>query len=128
MNVDCYTRSYSAHIMFVLRSNDDRARLRDLFLDLAHHRVTEVSLRQADWVEFATNCRSIVFRLVTSEASRQIQTETSDDRETFVWSRHEEGWMECAEKMDALRERSHQCMGNGDAEIEISFLEDLKQR
>ena len=124
MDVDCYTRSPSAHIMFVLRSRNDRARLGDLFLGLAHRQVAKVSLRQADWVEFATNCPSIVLRLVARESSRRIQTETDGGR-TFVWSRHKQDWMECAEKMGTLTERGHHYMGNGDAEIEISFLEDL---
>jgi hypothetical protein len=124
MNNHCYHRpSRSLRIILLLRSSDDRDRLRKLFLDLAHQRVTTIALRQADWVEIEASCPSIVLKFVTNEDSPQLQKKTTKEGKSLIWSRHEEGWMECAEKMDTLTEGSHQYMGYGDAEIEVSFLE-----
>jgi len=115
--------------MFVLQSSDDRDHLRDLFLDLAHRRVSEYSLEDAIWAEFSTNCPPITLKFVTKEVSAQIQCEKTDDRaRAFCWSRHEEGWLECAEKIDAFTAPGHQYMGSGEAEVEVSFLEYLSRR
>ena len=130
MTVDFYLRrSRGARIKFLLQSSDDRDHLRELFLDLARRRVSEYSLKDAIWAEFSANCPPITLKFVTNEGSAQIQSEKTDDgARTFCWSRHEEGWLECAEKIDALTGPGHQYMGSGEAEIEVSFLEGLSRR
>jgi hypothetical protein len=67
-------------------------------------------------------------KLVENEGSRQIQYQkTGADGKVLLWSRHAEGWLECAQKIAALAAPGHQFMGNGEAEIEVSFLENLKK-
>jgi hypothetical protein len=129
MMVDFYLSPHGNRIMFVLQSSDDRDHLRELFLDLAHRRVSEYSLEDASWAQFSTDCPPITLKFVTQEVSRQIQSKRTDDgARALCWSRHEQGWLECAEKIDALTAPGHQYMGGGEAEIEVSFLEYPTQR
>jgi hypothetical protein len=129
MYVDFYLSSQGPRIVFLLRSTHDRDWLLGLFRDLANHRVSKFALRQIEWTEFSTNCPSILLKLVKNEGSQQIVYENTDsDGKVLAWSRHDEGWLECAEKIAALAKSGHQHMGNGEAEIEVSFLEDLKNR
>ena len=77
---------------------------------------------------FSTNCPPILLKLIENEGSRQIQYESTHAKDKILaWSRHDEGWLECAEQIAALGAPGHQYMGNGEAEIEVSFLEDLKK-
>jgi hypothetical protein len=100
-----------------------------VFIDLANRRITEFALKQAEWVEISASCPPIVFKLVEQEFSGQIQiAKTRADEKVFVWSRHAEGWLECAEKIEALTGLGHQCLGDGVVEIEVSFLENLQRR
>jgi hypothetical protein len=110
--------------MVLLHASDARDQLRELFLDLAHRRVSEYSLKDVMWAEFSANCPPSTLKFVTNEVSAQIQSEKAGDgARAFGWSRHEEGWLECAEKTDALTTSGRQHLGGGDAEIEVSFLE-----
>ena|ERR1700730_10250807 len=127
MYVDFYLSSQGPRIVFLLRSTNDRDRLLGLFCDLANHRVSKFALRQIEWTEYSTNCPSILLKPVKNEGSQQILYENTDaDGKILEWSRHDEGSLECAEKIAALAKPAHQYMGNGEAEIEVSFLEDLK--
>lgn len=129
MMEDFYLSPHGSRIRFLVQSSDDRDHLRELFLDLAHRRVSEYSLEDAIWAEFSTDCPPIILKCVTQEVSRQIESERTDDgAQALCWSRHEQGWLECAEKIDALTAPGHQYMGGGDAEIEVSFLEYLSRR
>jgi hypothetical protein len=127
MYVGFHVSSQGPRIMFLLRSTSDRDRLLGLLGDLASHRVSRFALRQTEWAEFSTNCPSILLKLVKKEGAQQISYEnTNADGKILAWSRHEEGWLECAGKVAALAKPGHRYLGNGEAEIEVSFLEDLK--
>jgi hypothetical protein len=128
MYVDSRLSSQLSRILFLLRSIDDKTQLLELFRDLPAGRVSRFALWQAGWAEFSTSCPPILLKLVKNERSWQIQYENSDaDGKVLVWSRHDEGWLECAEKIAALSGPSHQFMGSGEAEIELSFLEALRK-
>jgi hypothetical protein len=128
MYVDFYHASQGPRILFLLRSTDDRAWLQGLLRDLASRRVSMFGLQQVERTEFSKNGPPILLKLVENEGSRQIQYEkTGSDGKVLVWSRHAEGWLECAQKIAALAAPGHQFMGNGEAEIAVSFLENLKK-
>jgi hypothetical protein len=115
--------------VFLLRSTNDRDWLLGRVRDLANHRVSKFTLRQVEWTEFSTNCPSILWKLFKKEGSQQIVYEHTDaDGKIPAWSRHDEGWLECAEKIAALAKSGPQYRGNGEAEIEVCFLEDFQNR
>jgi hypothetical protein len=129
MYIDSYPSSSGIRIMFLLRSPEDRNRLRQVFVDLANQRITEIALKREDWMEFSANCLPLNLKLVDHEVSSQIQFgKTHADGKVFAWSRHTEGWLECADKIEALTEPGHQYLGGGVAEIEVSFLENLQRK
>jgi hypothetical protein len=128
MYVDFYLSAQHPCILFLLQSTNDRTHLLELFRGLADRRISKCALWQAEWTEFSTSCPPIILQLVRNEESWQILYEnTNADGKVLVWSRHEEGWLECAEKIAALTASGHQYMGTGEAEIEVSFLEALKK-
>jgi hypothetical protein len=123
MFVALYRAKDGPRIIFRLQSAEEREKLRALFLDLANRRIDEFSLRDATWVEFAATCPTIALQYRPDETSRQIQYKGKDDiGKILTWTRHEEGWMECVEKIEALSGPGHQFMGSGEAEVEVSFL------
>jgi hypothetical protein len=98
--------------VFLLRSTNDRTHLLELFRDLADRRISKFALWHAGWTEFSTTCPPILLKIVKNEESWQIQYEnTNADGKVLVGSRHEEGWLECAEKIAALTGPGHQIYG-----------------
>ena len=124
MFIALYRARESTRIIFRLQSSEEKERLRALFLDLANRRIGEFNLRDVAWTEFAATCPTIILQYRPDEASRQIQYQGEDYiGKILTWTRHEEGWMECAEKIEALTELGHQFMGSGEADVKVSFLE-----
>jgi hypothetical protein len=129
MYIDSYPSPSGTHIMFLLRSVEDRTRLLEIFTSLADRRVSQFAFRRTEWVELSTACPPIILKLVEGQASRQIRAEEgAPDGNVFTWSRHSDGWRECAEKVESLVKSSHQYMGDGVVQVEVSFLENLQRQ
>ena len=129
MLVDSYRAKNGIKILFKIDSTEDRDSLQALFLNLASKQLGDINLRDEAWVEFTPDTPAIVLKFVPREASRQIEKGSLKSLgDVLVWSRHEDGWLECAEKVAALDGPGHQYMGTGEAEIEVSFMENLRRR
>jgi hypothetical protein len=129
MLVDSYRAKNGIKILFKLDSTEDRDSLRALFLNRSNKPLGDINLRDEAWAEFTPDTPAIVLKFVPREAARQIEKRKSKSvGEVLVWSRHEDGWLECAEKVAALDGPGHQYMGTGEAEIEVSFMENLRRR
>jgi hypothetical protein len=129
MLIDSYRAKNGIRILFKLDSMEDRGSLRALFLNLSSGWLTDINLRDEAWTEFRPDAPAILLRLVPREKAWQIEKSRSKELgDIFIWSRHEDGWLECAEKVAALDGPGHQYMGTGEAEIEVSFMENLRRR
>jgi len=129
MLVDSYRGKSGLRIIFKIDSAKDRDSLRALFLNLSNEQLGNINLRDEAWTEFTPDTPAIVLKFVPRESSWQIEKRDLENLgEVIVWSRHEDGWLECAEKVAALNGPGHQYMGTGEAEIEVSFMENLRRR
>jgi hypothetical protein len=127
--VDFYRGARGRVLRFDVQSVEALARLGTLFRELSEHKVREVNLASLRSIAFAQNVKDIVLKSIQDdrEPSQTIKLE----RETstgaiFLWTRHSEGWLECAELLDGLTQPGHQYLSRGtsdDAEIEVSFRE-----
>jgi hypothetical protein len=129
MIVDSYRAKGGLKIIFKIGTAEDRDRLRALFLNLSSGQPTDINLREMTWAKFTPEVPAILLKVVPREASWQIEKRRLEGLgEVFVWSRHEDGWLECASKIEALNGPGHQYLGTGEAEIEITYLENLRRR
>ena len=103
--------------------------LRAVLVELAEERAREFSLSSVGWAAFTSRVRDVTLKLADAreEPSRTVELRQAGPWAPSVeWTRHSEGWLECAELLDGLTPVHHQYMNSGtedDAEIEVSFRE-----
>jgi len=112
-----------------VQSPEALGQLRAVFVELAGGRAREVSLSSVGWAAFTSRIRDVTLRLTDAceEPSRTVALhEGRPGAPSVEWTRHSEGWLECAELLDGLTPVHHQYMNSGTkdaAEIEVSFGE-----
>jgi hypothetical protein len=116
-------------LVFLFFEGEDLIRLKTIFLGLAQGEASEVSLRAAGIVEFASAIDDLVFvRFVNGgEPSRMVRKVRDTLRgPVFEFRRHKEGWLECAELIEGLTGPGHQYLSRGsidEALVMVSYRE-----
>jgi hypothetical protein len=127
--VDLYQVPRGRVLRLDVQSVEALGRLRTLFHDLSEHKVREISLASLDFIAFSQSVKDIVLKLIQGGREPSQTIKLASDGPTgaiFVWARHSEGWLECAELLDGLTQPGHQYLSRGardDAEVEVSFQE-----
>ena len=120
---------YGQMLYLDVQSPEALGQLRGVFLDLAEGRARKVSLRDAGWAAFTSRLHDVVLKLMDArqEPSRTVEVRgAAQAAPSVVWTRHTEGWLECAELLDGLTAGHHQYLNSGtmdDADIEVTFGE-----
>jgi len=134
MMIDFYTGASGPTLLLVVHSASSLKQLRDLFVSVSTQAEGYAEeLFKNDWVEPSASVRSLVLRRLTNrkaEPSKTFRLLTQEKGAVFEWSRHAEGWLECADKLDALRLPGHQYLtigGFNDALVEVSYLEHVSR-
>jgi hypothetical protein len=129
--IDLYDGNYSPTLLFRVQSQEKLSQLRDLFTKLSkaadHHRE---DLCEYEWISCLPSIKSLIVERLTNREAEPSKTvrliEWIKKPAVVHWSRHEEGWLECAEKLDGLNVPGHQYLDTGhfsDASVEVSFME-----
>src|ERR1700730_6620311 len=126
-----YNGRYNPILLFRVQSQLGFSQLRTLFASFANaidgHKE---DLCRYEWINCLPSIGSLVLERLPSrkaELSRTLRLlEPGKNRAVVHWSRHGEGWLECAEKLDRLTVPGRQDLDIGhynDASVEISFME-----
>jgi len=132
--IDFYTGASGPTLLLVARSASPLKQLRDLFVSVSTEAERHAEeLFKKDWVEPSASIRSLVLRRLTNrkaEPTKTFRLLTQERGAVLEWSRHEEGWLECADKLHALRLPGHQYLTIGafnDALVEASYVEHVSR-
>jgi hypothetical protein len=124
-----YVGAYGPTVRIDAHELEDLTAVRQLFKGLASKDVTEADFSQALGCG-VRSIHSLVVRSVEQRASKVFKLEYHTPRgPVFVWSNTADGWLECAEKIDALVDKDspgHQYLtgeGIDDALVELCYQE-----
>jgi hypothetical protein len=119
--------------LFQVEWNEMLTKLKDLFADLSRAEADHAQyICGLEWIWCESPIRSIILRRLSdrvAEPSATLRVASRKEGVDIEWSRHREGWLECAEKIDALRMPGHQYLTRevDDAVVEVSFMENLRR-
>lgn len=124
-------REYRQRRTILLRIGSPIAvgRLTDLFRQLSESRFLELNALGIHPTLFVLpeSLEDIIFRTATNETSRTVELRKSKTgQRSMIWTRHTEGWLECAELVVVLSPGGYQYLSRGtsdDAEVLVSFGE-----
>jgi hypothetical protein len=129
--IDLYGGRYSPILVIRVQSDSGLAQLRSVFTNLA----TAVDGYREDlctyeWINCLSTIESLVVERLTNRKDEPSKTlrllKRGKNRAVVHWSRHEDGWLECAELLDRLKVPGRQYLDIGhfnDASIEVSFMQ-----
>jgi hypothetical protein len=112
-----------------VQSPEALGQLRAVLVEMAEGGAREVRLSRVGWAAFTSRVGDVTLKLTDAreEPSRTVELcERRPGAPSVEWTRHSEGWIECAELLDGLTPDHHQYMNRGtrdEAEIEVSFRE-----
>lgn len=127
--VSFYHREPGQVLLFQIPSNELLVELKDLFVALSRAEAGRTEeIYSLEWIQGEIPIRSIALRRLSdekAEPSKTLRVCSRKDGVAIEWSRHGDGWLECAEKIAALRPQSHQYLNRDmdDVVAEVSFME-----
>jgi hypothetical protein len=127
--VDYHHASTGPTITLDIQSSEAMKALSGLFRQLAVSAHHEVHLADSPFIVFTDAIKDILLRRTEKfyEPSRTLRLIQTSGPAIFEWTRHDEGWLECADVVDGLTEPcGHQYLNRGlrdEAEIVASFKE-----
>jgi hypothetical protein len=131
MTIDFHVGEYRPILTFRVQSPYELAQLRSVFTRLADaadgHRE---DICKYEWISSLPPIQSVLLERLTNRKAEPSKTlrllKQGKDRAIVHWSRHEDGWLECAELLDGLKLPGRQYLDishSKDASVEISFME-----
>lgn len=127
--VNFYSQKRGRVLLLRPQSKELVANLNELFVALSRAQAGHTEeICSVEWIQCEAPIRSVALRRLSdekTEPSKSLRVLSCKDGVHIEWSRHGEGWLECANKIAALRPRSHQYLNRDmdDAVVEVSFME-----
>jgi len=118
---------YGPTILVDVRDHEALLKLRHVFAELSRRKTTAVDLLKENFV-VASGLSELHLECVDDGQERTATVRRVNDGSvlSFRWARDAEGWLECAELLDAFMDSGmpgHQYLGEGDAVVEVDFME-----